>query len=422
MQTYPIQSGREQRSTNFWNWGFIFCLLGLPAFGQDLARARKNMEVLCSDDFAGRGYLENGHQKAAELIQKSFSSLGLEVVQKSYFQTFSISQNLFPKNPKLILGNRELVPGKDYLPAPECPSVSGNFKIKKIDSLRPFPQEKGEKNTAWLMSDKALKQWLKSEYRIKGIPQMILEAEDKLTHSLSEDASDTPRILIKKGSLNPSDSVLEIKVTAKKSKIQTQNVVGMVKGTQKPDSILVVCAHYDHLGKLGNSTIFPGANDNASGTAFLLEMAAYFSKNPLPYSLVFIAFSAEEAGLLGSYYFVENPLVPLSKIRFVLNLDLLGFGDKGATVVNATIHEKEFQRLLEINKTKTYLPEIRARGKAANSDHYPFSEKGIPAFFLYSLGGPGFYHDIDDKPETVTFSAFQNTFGLLREFLEGFRK
>jgi Zn-dependent M28 family amino/carboxypeptidase len=181
-----------------------------------------------------------------------------------------------------------------------------------------------------------------------------------------------------------------------------------------------VCAHYDHLGKIGTSTLFPGANDNASGTAFMLELAAWFSKKPLPWSLLFIAFSAEEAGLQGSRYLVQHPPVPLSRIRFVMNLDLIGFGDKGATVVNGTVHEKEFRRLVSINSSKGYLPEIKARGKAANSDHYPFSEMGVPAFFLYTLGGPGHYHDISDRAETVTFSGFINTFGLVRDFLEGF--
>jgi Zn-dependent M28 family amino/carboxypeptidase len=298
--------------------------------------------------------------------------------------------------------------------------VSGKYLIRRLDSIPDRIHENIEKDRAWLLSPKAVKQWQSSDFRKKGIPKIILQEEKKLTHSLAEGASSGPRVLIKMGTIGPLDSVLRVSIKTRVAKVATQNVIGMVRGTRQPDSFLVVCAHYDHLGKIGKSTLFPGANDNASGIAFMLEFAAYFSKNPLPYSLVFIAFSGEEAGLLGSYHFVNNPLIPLHKIRFVINLDLLGFGEKGATVVNASLHEAEFNRLLEINKSKNYLPEIKARGKAANSDHFPFSEKGVPAFFLYTLGGPGFYHDIDDKAESVTFSRFAETFGLVRDFLIGF--
>jgi Zn-dependent M28 family amino/carboxypeptidase len=196
--------------------------------------------------------------------------------------------------------------------------------------------------------------------------------------------------------------------------------MGMVRGTAEPDSLLVLCAHYDHLGSLGRNTYFPGANDNASGVAMLLELARAIAKKPLRYSVLFVAFSGEEAGLLGSSFMSENPPVPLSNIRFLFNLDLLGFGEKGATVVNATLHPKEFTRLQEINATCHCLPEIKERGKAANSDHYPFSEKGVPAFFMYLMGGPGFYHDIDDKPKTLSLKGFRGTFQLIMEFMRGF--
>ena len=98
----------------------------------------------------------------------------------------------------------------------------------------------------------------------------------------------------------------------------------------------------------------------------------------------------------------------------------MGFGDKGATVVNGSVFQKQFERLKELNSNNQYLPVINARGKASNSDHYPFSEKGVPAFFIYTLGGPGYYHDVFDKQESVNFSKFTPTFKLLTSFIESF--
>jgi Zn-dependent M28 family amino/carboxypeptidase len=228
-------------------------------------------------------------------------------------------------------------------------------------------------------------------------------------------------IHLKKSSLMPSDSVVSIDFRPQiNTQIKARNVIGMVEGTSVKDSFLVICAHYDHLGMLGKSVIFPGANDNASGSAMLMEMAREVSAKPLKYSVLFIAFSGEEAGLLGSFYFVENPLVPLSRIRFVMNLDLMGFGENGATVVNGSIYPELFERLKSINQSKNYLPELKVRGKAANSDHYPFSEKGVPAFFMYSLGGPGFYHDVDDKASTLSLARFPEIYRLILDFLRGF--
>jgi Zn-dependent M28 family amino/carboxypeptidase len=199
--------------------------------------------------------------------------------------------------------------------------------------------------------------------------------------------------------------------------MRTQNVAGLVRGLAKPDSFLVVCAHYDHLGRFGRA-YFPGANDNASGVALMLELARRIAANPLPYSVLFIAFSGEEAGLLGSSYMVENPLVPLSRIRFLFNIDLMGFGEKGATIVNATLHPEEYSRLQEINAASKFLPELKARGKAANSDHFPFSEKGVPSFFMYQMGGPGYYHDVQDEPESLSLKGIDGSFKLVLSFLK----
>jgi Zn-dependent M28 family amino/carboxypeptidase len=201
---------------------------------------------------------------------------------------------------------------------------------------------------------------------------------------------------------------------------QTQNIIGVLNGSQQPDSFIVFSAHYDHLGRMGKKTYFPGANDNASGIAMLLNLAKFFSGSPSKYTIMFIAFAGEEAGLIGSEYFVTNPLMELSRIKFLINLDLAGTGDDGVMVVNGEVFKKEYERMKSINDSLQLLKAIGMRGKARNSDHFWFTEKGVPSFFIYTLGGISAYHDIYDKAETLPLTEFNNFFVLLREFIKSF--
>ncbi|QJX49167.1 M20/M25/M40 family metallo-hydrolase [Hymenobacter taeanensis] len=243
---------------------------------------------------------------------------------------------------------------------------------------------------------------------------------NKLTASLASVQQAQPQVQVLAQSWPEQVSNIRLQLDAVlQSAYQTQNLVGSLPGRVQPDSFLVVTAHYDHLGMLGKHTYFPGANDNASGTAMLLELAAHYARpeNRPAYSVIFIAFGAEEAGLVGSQYFVEHPLVPLDRIRFLLNLDLLGTGEEGATVVNGRVYEQQYQLLNTLNTAGHYLPALAARGRAANSDHYFFSEKGVPAFFLYTRGGPTAYHDVHDQAAPLPLTGFIGAFSLLCDFL-----
>ena len=100
----------------------------------------------------------------------------------------------------------------------------------------------------------------------------------------------------------------------------------------------------------------------------------------------------------------------------MINLDLVGTGENGMTAVNATIYPKQFAMLKAINEANNYLPKINSRGKAPNSDHYFFSEKGVPAFFFYTQGGIDAYHDIYDRPETLPLTKYNNLFKLIIGF------
>ena len=357
---------------------------------QDLAYAKKTVKTLTSKKFWGRGYTKNGMANAADFIENEMKSFGLSPLSEAgYKQYFSFPVNTFPSKMELKINGKKLNPGKDFIVHQASKGIKTSDSLIRKDSLT-YISKKGN---------------------------VAVSLAPKLTWSVSQKVLDYTLIEINNKTVPFQLSNFEVNIENEfVTNFTAANVMAMVKGTTKPDSIIVFTAHYDHLGGMGNKTYFPGANDNASGVAMLLNLAKYYAANPPKYSIVFIAFAAEEIGLLGSKYFTENPLFPLKNIRFLWNLDLLGNGDEGATVVNATIHPKAFEVLNKINDQQKYLPKINPRGKAANSDHYFFSEKGVPAFFLYTQGGIPAYHDVYDIAKTLPFTSYENLFRLLVEF------
>ena len=206
-----------------------------------------------------------------------------------------------------------------------------------------------------------------------------------------------------------------------KAGYRSQNVCGYIPG--ETDTMIVFTAHYEHLGMHGD-TIFYGAHDNASGTAAVLDLARMLStvNYPLPtkYTYVFLFFSGEESGLVGSAYFADIPLIKMNKVKLLMNIDLFCGGDDGLMVVNANAPEtKPYIDLLEqLNDSRHYAAKIGRRDNAPNSDHWYLS-KQCPAVFVYTLGGPfGGYHSPTDTCEGCGLGNYHNFMTLLKTFLE----
>lgn len=368
----------------------ILCML-IPQFvlSQDIKLVRTILDTLTSKTMWGRGYTNNGLDKAADYINDQFEAYGLAPMNgTSYRQPFSFPVNTFPNSMKLRINGQPLIPGKEFIVMPE------SIGCIAVDSLE-------QKDSSAFIS---------------STNRIVLILKDKLTWGVSSRVGDYTGIeVIKTAVKNPKTIDINIENQLLPD-FKAVNIAGLVKGTTLPDSLIVFTAHYDHLGGMGSETYFPGANDNASGVSFLLSMAKYYAANPAPYSMAFICFSAEEAGLIGSKYFTEQPLIDLKKIRFLINLDMVGTGETGITVVNASDFPKEFTLLNDINDRHHYLPKINPRGRAANSDHYFFSEQGVPAFFVYTTGGIRAYHDVFDRPESLPFTEYNDLFNLFLDF------
>ncbi|MFC3711297.1 M28 family peptidase [Sphingoaurantiacus capsulatus] len=186
----------------------------------------------------------------------------------------------------------------------------------------------------------------------------------------------------------PLKATLSAGYDVKPETIISKNVVGMVKGKSRPDETVIYSGHWDHLGvglaDAKGDTIYNGARDNASGIAMILELARAYAKAPAPErSVVFLAVTAEEKGLLGSAYYSANPLFPLGKTAGVINMDgTIGLGAAKDFTISGTAKLGLLDRLIDEAKKqgRVYTPDSRVEaGGFYRSDHFPFAKAGVPA-------------------------------------------
>jgi hypothetical protein len=203
--------------------------------------------------------------------------------------------------------------------------------------------------------------------------------------------------------------------------VHVKNIIGFVPGVgPHADEYVVVGAHYDHLGhgKYGGimgrpGAIYHGADDNASGSAALLDMAWHTAANP-PHgrSIVFCLFTAEEEGLIGSQYFVEHPPIELGKVVAMFNMDMVGRVKDDTVYVGGEATANDFDTIMQaadsgIGMKMRPLPvSVGGRGGLGPSDHMEFALRGIPILFLYS-GMHADYHRPTDTPDKINYAGIR---------------
>ncbi|HTO38413.1 MAG TPA: M20/M25/M40 family metallo-hydrolase [Brumimicrobium sp.] len=411
---------------------FLALCFTFSTYGQE-AKAREIVERLCSEEFYGRGYVENGVNKAADFLKEEFQKAGLNPFfgDTTYFQDYSFSVNTFPGAMRIVSDDNFFRPGIDFIVNENSGSFKGELFLVELTPeiiadeskfTAALSQIESGKKNGILVDLTAFSDVgdLTSQLNFFSSHMPIVYLTDKkFTWSVARSQTKFPIIYFQKDVF--IDNLLSVNIEAKLIQdFPNKNIAGYFPAKKKNAKTIVFTAHYDHLGGMGttpNKTYFPGGNDNASGTAMLLSMADYFKDKPQKYNVLFIAFSGEEIGLLGSQYFVNSQVLPVNDVKFLINLDIMGSGEEGITVVNGSVFTKEFKKLQKINQKQQYLSQIKSRGEAANSDHWFFYKSGVPSIFIYTMGPNKHYHDVYDTYEELSFKAYDNIVKLLVDFV-----
>lgn len=201
-----------------------------------------------------------------------------------------------------------------------------------------------------------------------------------------------------------------------KREVKTWNVIGLIEGSDPvlKNEYVVLGAHYDHLGMGGGPSsksdeiaIHYGADDNASGTSALLEIAEKLMANKatLKRSVIVVAFGAEEQGLVGSRYFLENSVVPLSQIKLMINMDMVGRlnNENHVYMGGAGTFPGGVELMKELGTSLGLSPIVHA-GSVGGSDHVSFYEKNISVIGIHTGGHPQ-YHRPEDTMDLINFKG-----------------
>lgn len=202
------------------------------------------------------------------------------------------------------------------------------------------------------------------------------------------------------------------------------NVIAQIDG--KSDSMIVISAHYDHLG-MRDSLIFNGTDDDASGTAALLALADYFAKEQPNHTLIFAAFDAEEMGLQGARAFVEDSIL-LSKVKLNINMDMISQNDSSEIYAAGTYHYPATKPVLESIDTGSLTlsfghdtPDLGYNDWTNSSDHGPFHAKGIP-FVYFGVEDHENYHKHTDDFDTIPQDFYKASVQLILNAVIAFDK
>jgi len=205
------------------------------------------------------------------------------------------------------------------------------------------------------------------------------------------------------------------------------NVMGVVPGRQTDARYIVLSAHYDHIG-VRNGTVFNGADDNASGTAALFTLAAYFKAHPTAHPLLFAAFDGEESNLRGSTAFVAKPPVPADRLAIDLNMDMIGRDPNDKLFVVGTHTQPELLPIIQRVAASAPVHLIAGHDDPAmkdvedwtrDSDHYAFMQAKIPALY-FGVEDFDQHHKATDDFETITKGFYVRAVETMIEVVKAF--
>ena len=397
---------------------------------QDLTYYKQIVKELSSAKYQGRGYAYDGANKAGLYLWKEFSNAGVDEI---ILQSFSLDINTFPKKMQMSVDGRKLTPGVDFSMREYSPGVHGTFKLYYVDTNN-FDAEKmfadlakPEYKDCFVVCDfwfsyrhhkDFQKLWGASGCTNAGMIQ-TWNPLLKFYKAYGEKVTGKPVIWATSDFPKDAKSITVHIDNKFLDDYKCFNVIAKVEG-RRHDSCYVFTAHYDHLGNLGKKVYYAGANDNASGTAAIVTLAAYYAKTRPAYDMYFIAFSGEDANLRGSEWYTEHPIVPLAQIKYLFNIDMIGDNNPVQYCEVSDEGMRGYALFERLNSEKHYFKALNRGELAGNSDHYPFALRHVPCIFFENEEGDAFkyYHTPYDTYENARFDSYEPIFKMVRDFVE----
>ncbi|MBP5547680.1 MAG: DUF4910 domain-containing protein [Bacteroidales bacterium] len=404
-------------------------LLSDSLAAQDLTHYKRVLKELASPKYQGRGYAKNGANKAGKYLQKEYKKAGVDEVT---LQPFKLDINTFAGKMEMTVDGRKMTAGVDFSMREYSPGVKGTYKLYYVDTLN-FDAEKmyvdlakPENKDCFVVCDfwfayKHHKDFKKLQVGDGCTNAGMIQTWEpllKFYKAYGEKVMGKPIIWATTDFPKGAQSITVNIENKFLEGYECFNVIAKVEG-RRHDSCIVFTAHYDHLGNLGKNVYYAGANDNASGTAAIVTLASYYAKNRPEYDMYFISFSGEDAGLRGSEYYAEHPIVPLSQIKYLLNIDMIGDNNPVQYCEVSDEGMRGFALFEKINNENRNFKALNRGELAGNSDHYPFAQRRVPCIFFENEEGDAFkyYHTTLDNYEHALFDTYEPLFRLVTEFV-----
>ena len=416
---------------------------------------KAHLSIIASDEYEGRETGKKGQKMAAKYIANHFQQLGFEgPVEGSYYQTFDLQESqigsvYFRKGEDKMVGFQDFIyyssaetRGEEYIRLvyadkdSEVPKLKGSyvaFATEGLDGYQDFIESAmnaGAKGVFLILeNDNEFNGTLGRFSRYFQRPRLRLEGRDETAtklvianKGLASWIFDKSFEEIKEG----DESTVIFNADYLDKPVPTENVLGYLKGTEKPEELLIITCHYDHVGII-DGEIHNGADDDGSGTVTVLEVAEAFAeardkgRGPKR-SILFMAVTGEEKGLLGSRFYTDtDPIFPLANTVANLNIDMVGRVDDahkeqsdyiyliGSDKLSQDLHdlsENVNKAFTGLNLDYTYNDENDPNRFYYRSDHYNFAKNNIPIIFYFN-GTHEDYHKPTDTVEKIDFATME---------------
>ncbi len=446
---------------------------------------KEHLFTYASDEFEGRETGEPGQKKAVEYLKEQYEALGVPAAKQdgNYFQKVPLEVAKVPVG-NININNTTFEIGEDVLAFTQAQGnfnqvvyvgygieedtysdyagIDANGKVVLIKSGEPINPNGNyvlsgtTEKSAWSNMSEAMekKATLAMEKGAKGIlywdsqnfPRYkgyfeFMKANNSGKMELAENSTDSFIVILNETTAkafkkdiendhSPKAILVNLKLNIESGneKIDSENVVAFIKGTEKPNEYLVISSHLDHIGISANGDINNGADDDGSGTVAMLEIAEAFKKaaedgDGPKRSVVFLHVTGEEKGLLGSRYYTDvDPIFPLTQTVADLNIDMIGridpkrSGDRnyvyliGSDKLSTELHnlsEEINAKYANLELDYTYNDENDPNRFYYRSDHYNFAKNNIPIIFYFN-GTHADYHRPGDTPDKINYDLLEN--------------